>query len=126
MMKIYKRFILIFVVMCLASCSTNTLSVENSLPNSKLVLEKNPSQKEFYSSTYESVSQNIYDDNLKIYVLNDGKNKFTLDKSSDKYAVYFILPELASEGKAQTWKYLLNSSSGGEFSISDNGLIQKD
>jgi hypothetical protein len=125
MIKKYKTLILVFVVMCLASCSTNTLYVENSFPKSKLILEKDPNQKEFYSSTYESVSQKIYDDNIKIHVLNKGENEFTLDKSSDKYAIYFILPKLANQGKTQTWKYLLNSSSGGEFSILGDGSIQK-
>lgn len=121
-MRIY-RFLLIIGVICLSSCASNVLYVKNALPNSRLVLEKSPDQKSFYSATYQSVTQEIYQDNIEIYNLGQGESEFKLDNDIDKYAVYFILPKISKENGV--WKYLLNSSSGGDFSISKDGDIEK-
>jgi len=124
-MKISKIFLMTVVVAILGSCSSNILQIENSLPNSKLVLEKDPDQKSFYAANYETVSQNIYSDKVKVYILSEGENKFTLDTSVESYAAYFMLPKISQDKKTQTWKYLLDSSSGGDFVISGGGEIQK-
>ncbi|AIT09607.1 hypothetical protein LO80_06280 [Candidatus Francisella endociliophora] len=125
MIKKIKTCLIICLMFVLASCASNTLYVKNSLPKSKVVLEKNPNQKNFYSATYESVSQDIYSDDMKILPLDDGKNKFDLDSDVKDYAVYFILPNIKDSKDLQTWKYLINPKDGGDFTIEDNGSIEK-
>lgn len=123
MIKLIKYQILIIIIIILSGCFNKNLVIENSLPRSKIVVQKDPDKEKFYSATYESISQEIYDKNIKIYVLQNSKNDIELDKSIEKYAIYFILPNKLNIN--DQWKYLINTDATNEFSISSSGIIKK-
>ena len=111
----------------LTSCATDIdIHIKNSIPKSKLILESNPIQKNFYATTYKSISQSIYDNNIKILNLKDGENTFTINDDQKDYALYFILPNTSENNKAENWKYLVKTDSSKMFTISPDGKIIKD
>ncbi|APC91216.1 hypothetical protein CGC44_02400 [Francisella opportunistica] len=114
-------FLIIVIVLGLTSCASDGLYIKNNVPKTKIVLESQPNKNIFYSDTYQSVTQRIYNDNVKVFNLKIGKNEFPLDKDNKNYAVYFILPNK----KIDNWKYLINSDSVNEFII-NNDNIEKD
>ncbi|MFC4892152.1 type VI secretion system lipoprotein IglE [Pseudofrancisella aestuarii] len=125
MMKYLSKIFLIGItVLGLSSCASSGLYIDNNVPKSKIVLEENPDQNTFYADTYESVSQRIYDTNVKVINLQDGENDFPLNKDSKEYAVYFILP-ITDNNKLQNWKFLIDPTDSNEFTI-DNGNVTKD
>lgn len=126
MFKITRAKFLLLIIFFLAGCSSESLIViNNSLPKAKLILQKDPDEKSFYSATYESVSQSIYNDNVEILLLKDGENKFKLDQQAKDYAAYFILPSTTQTDVSDTWKYIINPNSKNDFSISAKGTIEK-
>lgn len=114
-------FLIIVIILGLTSCTSDGLYIKNNVPKAKIVLESQPNKNIFYSDTYQSVTQRIYNDNIKVFNLNIGKNEFALYKDNKNYAVYFILPNK----KTTNWKYLLNSDSANEFIVNDDN-IEKD
>ncbi len=124
--KITNTIASIVISIILVGCSTTSeLVVDNSSPKSKVILQNNPDEKDFYSATSSSVSQEIYNDNVKILMLKNGENKFELDDNTKVYAVYFMLPNNDGNNELGTWKYLINSGEKTTFSISDSGNIEK-
>lgn len=124
---ILKLLFILTTCLLLTSCAKDIdININNSLPKSKLILQKNPSQKFFYSTTYESISQSIYDDNIQVLKLKDGENKFTMDDDQKEYALYFILPNTSENNKADNWKYLVNIDSSKMFTIFPDGKIVND
>lgn len=111
-------FLIIVIVLGLTSCASDGLYIKNNVPKTKIVLESQPNKNTFYSDTYQSVTQRIYNDNVKIFNLKIGKNEFPLDKDNKNYAVYFILPNK----KTENWKYLINSDSANEFIVNDYSI----
>ncbi|MDE4998724.1 hypothetical protein, partial [Francisella tularensis] len=76
------------------------LYIYNYMPKKTIVLESKPDKNIFYSDIYQSISQRIYDDNVKVLNLKKGKNEFPLYKYIKDYALYFILPE---NKKTENW-----------------------
>ncbi|QIW10520.1 type VI secretion system lipoprotein IglE [Francisella sp. LA112445] len=109
------------VALGITGCASDGLYVENNVPKTKVVLESQPNKSTFYSDTYQSVTQRIYDDNIKIINLKTGENKLELNQENKNYAVYFILPNT----KVENWKYLISSDSANKFTINDKS-IEKD
>ena len=109
------------VALGITGCASDGLYVENNVPKTKVVLESQPNKNTFYSDTYQSVTQRIYDDNIKIINLKTGENKLELNQENKNYAVYFILPNT----KVENWKYLISSDSANKFTINDKN-IEKD
>lgn len=119
-----KIFLIIITMIVLGGCASSGLYINNNIPKSKIVLEEQPDQNTFYADTYESVSQRIYDTNVKVINLQEGENDFPLNKDSKEYAVYFILP-ITDTTKLENWKFLIDPNDSNEFTI-DNGNVTKD
>ncbi|AJI52949.1 hypothetical protein IB655_08650 [Francisella noatunensis] len=122
--NLFKKVSLILVIaLGLSSCASDGLYINNNVPKTKIVLESKPNKNTFYSDNYQSISQRIYDDNVKVLNLKTGDNEFPLDKDSKDYALYFILPDNKS---IENWKYIISSDSVNEFTIKNDSSIEKD
>ncbi|APD50239.1 type VI secretion system lipoprotein IglE [Francisella hispaniensis] len=121
--NLLKNISLILVILGLNSCASDGLYINNNVPKTKIVLECKPDKSIFYSDNYQSISQRIYDDNVKVLNLKTGENEFALDKNIKDYALYFILPE---NKKTENWKYIINSDSVNKFTIKNDSSIEKD
>ncbi|WP_043024569.1 type VI secretion system lipoprotein IglE [Francisella tularensis] len=122
--KLLKNLCLVLsTIIGLSSCISDGLYINNNIPKTKIVLESKPDKNIFYSDNYQSISQRIYDDNVKVLNLKIGKNEFPLDKDIKDYALYFILPE---NKKTENWKYLISSDSVNKFTIKNDSSIEKD
>lgn len=123
MIKSIKFQIIYIILVILSGCSSKGIIIDNSLPKAKIVIQKKPEQDKFYNATYESVSQEIYDKNFRIIPLNENENKIPLDDKVQEYAIYFILP--TKKNNSNQWKYIINSDSTNDFSVSNVGIIKK-
>jgi hypothetical protein len=124
--KTVSIIIMIAMAFILSSCSsTSAFVVDNSIPHTKVILQKDPNQQSFYSATYSSISQDIYNNNTTILMLKDGANKYPLDETAKEYAIYFISTKWDDNNKTETWKFLINPNSESTFTISDSGEIVK-
>ena len=108
------------VALGITGCASDGLYIENNVPKTKVVLESQPNKSTFYSDTYQSVTQRIYDDNIKIINLKTGGNKLELNQENKIYAVRFILPNT----KVENWKYLISSDSANKFTINDKSIVK--
>ncbi|AEE26678.1 type VI secretion system lipoprotein IglE [Francisella hispaniensis] len=115
--------LILVIILGLNSCVCDGLYINNNVPKTKIVLEYKPDKNIFYSDNYQSISQRIYDGNVKVFNLKTGENEFTLDKDIKDYALYFILPE---NKKTENWKYIINSDSVNKFTIKNDSSIEKD
>ena len=118
-----KKILLFTAIFILTGCATDIISVDNNEPNTKIIIEKNPDQSTFYSDTYKTVSQRLYDDNVRIEYLSLGTNKIEIDDSVPKYAIYFIL-QRTSEKNSQNWKYLITTDKSNSFIIDKDKIIK--
>ncbi|MDE5037749.1 hypothetical protein NAI57_10480, partial [Francisella tularensis subsp. holarctica] len=50
----------------LSSCISDGLYINNNNPKTKIVLESKPDKNIFYSHNYQSISQRIYHDKVKL------------------------------------------------------------
>ncbi|WP_395167088.1 type VI secretion system lipoprotein IglE [Francisella salimarina] len=118
-----KAFLILIIALGLSSCASDGLYIKNNIPKTKVVLESKPDKNTFYSDNYQSISQRIYNDNVKVLNLKTGENEIPLNKDSKDYALYFILPD---NNNIENWKYIISSDSVNEFTIKNDSNIEKD
>lgn len=122
MLRVTKYSIIAVIYILLTSCS---LTIDNHLPGAKVVIEKEPDKDKFYSATYRSVGQSIYNKNVEIFALKDGSNKIPLEDDVPEYAIYFVIPHTSDDAKYSSWKYIINTDESNKFLVSSNGKIIK-
>jgi hypothetical protein len=127
-MKFMSIKIIVIVIFLLSGCSSekSLIRVYNNLPKAKVILEKDPDETRLYDANYTSLAQDIYNNNVKIILLDMGVNDIYLDETHENYGIYFILPGKRSNDNLNSWKYIVSGDEYTKFTINEQENIEKD
>lgn len=119
--------LLCLLTILLTSCFNEkpSILINNSIPRAKVVIDKDPNEEDFYNANYNTVTQSIYKKNIEIILLKQGSNQLDIDKTSESYAIYFLLPSNHEESNSESWKYLIKLDKKSSFIVDKKGNIEK-